>query len=51
VAGEGPGWVLHYRSEPSDSEGLTAFFPGMALTDEKGAISAAFDFLSDLEGA
>jgi hypothetical protein len=51
VAGEGPGWVLHYRSEPSDSEGLTAFFPGMALTDEKGAISAAIDFLSDLEGA
>lgn len=51
VTGDGPGWVLHYRQDPSDPEGCTAFFPGVALTDEETALSMAARFLADPEGA
>ena len=49
VTGDGPGWVLHHRGDPSDPEGRTVFFPGVALTDEEAALSMAIQFLADLE--
>ena len=49
VTGEGPGWVLHHRSDPTDPEGETAFFPGIALVEEEAAIEAAASFLEGLE--
>lgn len=48
VTGEGPGWVLHYRSDPSDLEGERTFFPGIALTDEESAVKHALEFLTGL---
>lgn len=49
VTGEGPGWVLHYRSDSSDPDGETEFFPGIALVDEAAAIAVAAEFLSALD--
>ena len=49
VTGEGPGWVLHYRWDPSDTEAEEAFFPGIALTDEEAAVSVAREFLARLD--
>lgn len=49
VTGEGPGWVLHHRTNPSDSEGETTFFPGLPLTEEDAAIEAAAAFLAALQ--
>ena len=49
VSGEGPGWVLHYRSDPSDSEGETAFFRGIALIEEELAVENALEFLGKLD--
>jgi hypothetical protein len=49
VTGEGPGWVLHHRTDTSDLEGDTAFFSGLPLTEEQAAIEAAMNFLSALQ--
>lgn len=50
VTGDGPGWVLHYRSDPGDPEGDTVFFRGVSLTDEQTALSMAIEFLGDRQG-
>ncbi len=49
VSGLGPGWVLHFRSDPLSEDGETAFFRGIDLIDEEGARAAARRFLADGE--
>jgi hypothetical protein len=46
VSGDGPGWVLHHRQHSDASTGHTKYFPGIALTDEEGALRAAREFLA-----
>lgn len=46
VSGQGPGWVLHHREDQESGPGEPVFFPGLALTDEEAARSAAREFLS-----
>jgi len=48
VSGQGPGWVLHYRSEAGAGEAEVEFFPGIALTDEDAAREAAQAFLETI---
>lgn len=47
VSGQGPGWVLHHRSDPDSEDSATEFFPGIALIDESGALDAARRFLQE----
>lgn len=50
IAGEGPGWVLHYRlpGDDGDEDHRQEFFAGIPLVDTDSARAAGDNFLASL---